>query len=103
MMVFKSEPSGFADIMRPPLRSRKKSLPAGAFFALLPMVVEAIALMERTSSLTFLSVLETGILTQCGRPTELLLDVRNTVISNLERYDVRCQIANRQAAHLHSP
>ena len=46
MMVFKSEPSGFADSMRPPLRSRKKSLPdVGAFFASASIGVEAIALM----------------------------------------------------------
>jgi hypothetical protein len=46
MMVFKSEPSGFADSMRPPLRSRKKSLPdVGAFFAATSIGVEAIALM----------------------------------------------------------
>jgi hypothetical protein len=46
MMVFKSEPSGFADRIRPALRSRKKSLPdVGAFFAPAPIGVETIALM----------------------------------------------------------
>jgi len=46
MMVFKSEPSGFADNMRPPLRSRKKSLPdVSALFVSASIGVEAIALM----------------------------------------------------------
>ena len=59
MMVFKSEPSGFADSTRPPLRSRKKSLPdVGAFFVSASIGVEAIALMERTSSITCLSGLD---------------------------------------------
>ena len=31
MMVFKSEPSGFADKIRPPPRSRKKRRPEGAW------------------------------------------------------------------------
>ncbi len=44
--VFKSEPSGFADRMRPPRRSRKKSLPGvAALFACAFMGVEAIELM----------------------------------------------------------
>jgi helix-turn-helix protein len=44
---------GFADSMRPPLRSRKKSLAdVCAFFASASIGVEAIALMERISSLT---------------------------------------------------
>jgi hypothetical protein len=43
MMVFKSEPSRFAESMRPPLRSRKKSLPdVAAFFASTSVVIKAV-------------------------------------------------------------
>ena len=52
-MVFRSEPSACADRMRPPLRSRKKSLPdVIAPFASTSIGVEVIALIERISSLT---------------------------------------------------
>ena len=48
MMVFKSEPAGFADSMRPAPRSRKKSLPdVCAFLACAPIGLEAVALMYR--------------------------------------------------------
>jgi len=46
MMVFKSEPSGFAESMRPAATSRKKSLPdVRAFFAFASIGVDGIALM----------------------------------------------------------
>src|SRR5579863_3063769 len=103
MMVFKSEPSGFADNMRPPLRSRKKSRPdVGAFFAPASIDVEAIALIERTSSLTFLCILDTGYSLNPRVRLQLLLAVTNTVVSILELSDVTAKI-KRQAAHLLLP
>jgi hypothetical protein len=77
--VFKSEPSGFADNIRPALRFRKKSLAdVGA-----PIGVEAIAVMKRFSSWRWLCGLSIrAIVVRFPEPSEVAAKVQFKVTPN---------------------
>src|SRR5277367_429361 len=89
MMVFKSDPSGFADSTRPALRSRNKSLlDVAAAVASAPIGVDTIALIKRISSLTWLCVARV----QSARPTSVGLRTQAVMVRWPERREAPAEV-----------